>query len=244
MGNRKRILIAEDRTLLRQVLSLLLSAEHDIEVIGEARNGAEALHLASQLVPQLLLMDISLPGTNDTGTIAEIKQRHPDIRVLVLSEHRSEEHVRQALKAGADGYVLKHATPAELILAIRSILEGKTYLSPDVAEKVVSGYLGGGSGMARHTALENLTLREREVLGLIAEGRINRHIAGHLCMSVKTVEKHRANLMKKLDLHNIASLTAFAIEKGVLGSPNARGNELANEAGPVQTDPAPSAISS
>ncbi len=216
-----RILIAEDHTLLRQGLQALLSAEPDMAVVGIAQHSEQAVRLADQLVPQLVLMDLSMPGSNDTGTIVEIKKQHPEVRVLVLSEHKSEERVREALKAGADGYVLKHATRDELILAIRSILNGKTYLSPDVAENVVNGYLGGGGVMHCPSALENLTLREREVLRLIAEGNANRHIASQLCVSIKTVEKHRSNLMKKLDLHNVASLTAFAIEKGVTGGAGA-----------------------
>lgn len=211
-----RILIVEDHTLLRQGLQAMLSADPTLEVVGEAEDGRQALHLAGSLAPNLILMDLSMPGTNGTEAIVEIKKRHPEIRVLVLTVHKAEEYIRAALQAGADGYVLKHATRDELMLAVKSILGGKTYLSPDVAEKVVSGYLDGGNGVNVPTAMESLTLREREVLKLIAEGHANRHIADYLCVSVKTVEKHRSNLMKKLDLHNAAGLTAFAIGRGII----------------------------
>lgn len=218
MTGQNRILIAEDHTLLRQGLLAMLSMEPGLLVVGEAVDGRQAVRLAGNLAPSLVLMDLTMPGTNGTEAIVEIKKRHPEIRVLVLTVHKAEEYIRAALQAGADGYVLKHATREELMLAIRSILGGKTYLSPDVAEKVVNGYLDGGPGGRVPSAWESLTLREREVLKLIAEGHANKHIAVYLCVSVKTVEKHRSNLMKKLDLHNAAALTAFAIERGMVMS--------------------------
>lgn len=216
MDHRHRILIVEDHTLLRQGLQAMLAADPDLEVVGEAEDGRQAIRLAGTLSPRLILMDLSMPGTNGTEAIAEIKRRYPEIRVLVLTVHKAEEYIREALRVGADGYVLKHATRDELMLAIRSILNGKTYLSPDVAEKVVSGYLGGGHDLGDRSTWDSLTLREREVLKLIAEGNPNKYIANYLCVSVKTVEKHRSNLMKKLNLHNASALTAFAIERGMV----------------------------
>lgn len=218
MNIQNRILIVEDHTLLRQGLLAMLSMEPDLEVVGEAMDGRQGVRMAGSLAPGLVLMDLTMPGTNGTEAIAEIKKRYPEIRVLVLTVHKAEEYIRAALQAGADGYVLKHATRDELMLAIRSILNGKTYLSPDVAEKVVNGYLDGGLGGHAPTAWESLTLREREVLKLIAEGHANKHIATYLSLSVKTVEKHRSNLMKKLDMHNAAALTAYAIERGMVMS--------------------------
>lgn len=218
MNIQNRILIVEDHTLLRQGLLAMLSMEPDMEVVGEAMDGRQGVRMAGSLAPGLVLMDLTMPGTNGTEAIAEIKKRYPEIRVLVLTVHKAEEYIRAALQAGADGYVLKHATRDELMLAIRSILNGKTYLSPDVAEKVVNGYLDGGLGGHTPTAWESLTLREREVLKLIAEGHANKHIATYLSLSVKTVEKHRSNLMKKLDMHNAAALTAYAIERGMVMS--------------------------
>lgn len=216
MNQKQRILLVEDHTLLRQGLCSLLSTDPNIEVIGEADNGKDAIRLAVTLAPNLILMDLSMPGTNGTESIREIKKRYPGIKILVLTVHMAEEYIREALHAGADGYVLKHATRDELILAIKSVLNGKTYLSPDIAEKVVSGYLDGGKGINPMSAWDSLTLREREVLKLIAEGQGNKHIASYLCVSVKTVEKHRSNLMRKLNLHNAAVLTSFAIEKGMV----------------------------
>ncbi len=216
MSQKQRILLVEDHTLLRQGLCSLLSSDPNIEVIGEADNGKDAIRLAVTLAPNLILMDLSMPGTNGTESIREIKKRYPGIKILVLTVHMAEEYIREALHAGADGYVLKHATRDELILAIKSVLNGKTYLSPDIAEKVVSGYLDGGKGINPVSAWDSLTLREREVLKLIAEGQGNKHIASYLCVSVKTVEKHRSNLMRKLNLHNAAVLTSFAIEKGMV----------------------------
>jgi two-component system response regulator NreC len=212
----QRIVIVEDHTLLRQGLSAMISADPDVEVVGEADNGRDAIRLAGSLSPNLMLMDLSMPGTNGTESILEIKRRYPKIKVLVLTVHKAEEYVREALKAGADGYVLKHATLAELMVAIKSVLRGKTYLSPDVAEQVVSGYLFGGKGPHQTSTWDSITLREREVLKLIAEGHPNKFIANYLCVSVKTIEKHRSNLMKKLDMHNAASLAVFAIEKGLI----------------------------
>lgn len=217
MHHKQRILIVEDHTLLRQGLCAMISADPDIEVVGEADNGRDAVKLAGSLTPDLILMDLSMPGTNGTESIVEIKRRFPAIKVLVLTVHKAEEYIREALKAGADGYVLKHATHAELMLAIKSVLSGKTYLSPDIAEQVVSGYLGGNQ-INPVSVWDSITLREREVLKLIAEGHPNKYIANYLCVSVKTVEKHRSNLMKKLNMHNAASLTAFAIEKGVVAT--------------------------
>jgi len=216
MLNKQRILIVEDHTLLRQGLCAMISADAELEVVGEVDNGRDAIKFAGSLSPELILMDLSMPGTNGTESIVEIKRRYPAIKILVLTVHKAEEYIREALKAGADGYVLKHATLTELLLAIKSVLKGKTYLSPDIAEQVVSGYLFGGKSLNPVSTWDSITLREREVLKLIAEGHPNKYIANYLCVSVKTVEKHRSNLMKKLDMHNAASLTVFAIEKGVV----------------------------
>ena len=216
MSQKQRILVVDDHTLLRQGLCALLSSDPDIEVVGEAENGKDAVRLAGSLSPNLIVTDLSMPGTNGTESIVEIKKRFPDIKVLVLTIHNTEEYIREALHAGADGYMLKNSTHDELMLAIKSILNGKTYLSPDIAVKVVSGYLDGRKGINPVSAWDSLTQREREVLKLIAEGHGNKHIANYLCLSVKTVEKHRSNLMRKLDLHNAAVLTAFAIEKGMI----------------------------
>lgn len=216
MHHKRRVLIVEDHTLLRQGLQSMLSTEPDLLVVGEAADGRQGIQLAASLVPDLILMDLSMPGINGTEAIVEIKRRHPDILILVLTVYKIEEYVRVSLRAGADGYVLKHATREELLQAIRSTLAGKTYLSPEVADQVINRYLGGEKDAGFASALEQLTARERQVLKLIAEGLPNKSIANYLCLSVKTVETHRYNLMKKLDMHNTASLTTFAIAQGMV----------------------------
>jgi DNA-binding NarL/FixJ family response regulator len=210
-----RILIIEDHTLLRAGLRALLSQGDEFEVVGEFDNGRDAVRSVGTLAPDLILMDLSMPGMNGIEAITEIKQRNPAVRILVLTIHRGEEYIQESLRAGANGYVLKDASHDELRVAIRSVLNGKTYLSPDVSSSVVSGYLGKGTESAS-TPWSTLTHREREVLKLVAEGHSNRSIAQFLSLSVKTVEKHRSNVMRKLDLHNAAMLTAYAIEKGLV----------------------------
>jgi DNA-binding NarL/FixJ family response regulator len=218
VNTKRRILIAEDHALLRAGLRALLSQELDMEIVGEADNGRDAIDSVSGLAPDLVLMDLTMPGTNGIEAIAEIKRDNPAIRILVLTLHRAEEYIHESLRAGADGYILKDATHEELRVAIRSVLNGKTYLSPDISNKVISGYLGTGKSNGSSSAWEGVTQRERQVLKLIAEGRSNKSIAEYLSLSVKTVEKHRSNLMKKLDLHNASMLTAFAIAKGLVTS--------------------------
>lgn len=218
MDSKRRILIVEDHALLRVGLRALLTQEPDIEIAGEADNGRDAIRLISTLAPDLVLMDLTMPGTNGIEVIAEIKRRNPDIKILVLTIHTAEEYVHQSLRAGADGYILKDATHDELRIAIRSVLNGKTYLSPDISNMVISGYLGSGKIANVSSGWETVTHRERQVLKLVAEGRPNKSIAGYLSLSVKTVEKHRSNLMKKLNLHNASMLTAFAFSKGLVVS--------------------------
>jgi DNA-binding NarL/FixJ family response regulator len=225
MVTKGRILLVEDHTILRAGLLALLSKESDFEIVGETDNGRDAMHCIAALKPNIVITDISMPGINGIEAIREIKRRYPEMRVLVLTIHKTDEYIHEALRAGADGYVLKDAHPDELRVAIRSILNGKTYLSPDISSKVITGYLGGGNGgnggsgtPGAVSPWETLTHRERQVLKLVAEGHQNRYIADYLCLSVKTVEKHRSNLMRKLDLHNASTLTAYAIDKGLLAA--------------------------
>ncbi|MBI4293730.1 MAG: response regulator transcription factor [Betaproteobacteria bacterium] len=229
MNTKRRILIAEDHTLLRAGLRALLSQEPDMEIVGEADNGRDAIDSVSSLAPDLVLMDLTMPGTNGIEAISAIKRGNPATRILVLTLHRAEEYIHESLRAGADGYILKDATHEELRVAIRSVLNGKTYLSPDISNKVISGYLGTGKSNGGSSAWESVTQRERQVLKLIAEGRSNKSVAEYLSLSVKTVEKHRSNLMKKLDLHNASMLTAFAIAKGLLASASSPPDDAAEE---------------
>ncbi len=216
MGEKKQIVIAEDHTILREGLRMLLSSNPEFLVVGEAQDGLEAVKLSETFKPDLVLMDLSMPRMNGMGAIQEIKKQCPTTKILVLTVHKTEEYILATLKAGADGYVLKDATHSELMLAIECIFSGRSYLSPGISEKVIEGYLEGRKTIKSTTSWDTLTQREREILKMIAEGYKNKDIADYLCISAKTVEKHRANLMKKLDLHSASSLTAFAMEKGLI----------------------------
>jgi len=216
MGRKMRILIAEDHPILREGLRALLCADRDLQIVGEAGDGRDAIRLARELSPDLGIMDLSMPGMSGLDAIREIKKQCPQTLILVLTLHEAEEYVLESLQAGANGYLVKASTHHELLTAVKSVLTGKTYLSPEIQEKVVTAYLRGGKPTANFSRLDALTTRERQVLKLVAEGHTNKVIADYLFLSVKTVEKHRANLMNKLGLHNASTLTAFAIENGLL----------------------------
>ena len=217
MNEKQRIMIVEDHTLLRAGLRALLQQDADTEIVGESDNGRDAIRLVGKLRPHLVIMDLSMPGMNGIEATRSIKRHYPETRVLVLTLHKNEEYIHESLGAGANGYILKDATHDELRVAVRSIMNGKTYLSPDISGKVINGYLGtGGRASCASTPWDTLTEREREVMKLVAEGHPNKYVAEYLSLSVKTVEKHRSNLMKKLDLHNSSTLTAYAIDKGLV----------------------------
>ena len=216
MKEKQRIIIAEDHRILREGLRALISSNPNFDIVGEAEDGRDAIRCVENLMPDLILLDLSMPRMNGMEAIKEIKKQCPETKILVLTVHRTEEYILATLRAGANGYVLKDATHAELLMAMKSVLMGKRYLSPGVSEKVIEGYLEGRKTLRSSTPWDTLTQREREVLKLIAEGYKNKESADYLYISVKTVEKHRANLMKKLDLHSTSSLTAFAMEKGLV----------------------------
>jgi DNA-binding NarL/FixJ family response regulator len=216
MGNRVRIVLADDHTILREGLRALLSADPNFEIVGEAEDGREAVRCVEKLEPNLLLMDLSMPRMSGMDAISEIKKRFPKTKIIALTVHKTEEYLLTTLQAGVDGYVLKDATHEELVMAIQNVMAGKRYLSPGISEKVIEGYLEGKEDSLSVSSWQKLSQREREVLKLIAEGYKNKEIAEDLCISLKTVEKHRANLMKKLDLHNAAGLTVYAVEKGLV----------------------------
>jgi two-component system response regulator NreC len=210
------IVIAEDHTILRDGLKALLSAQEDFKVVAEAQDGREAIRCVHDFAPDVILMDLSMPRMNGLDAIKEIKKTNPGTKIIALTVHKTEEYVLATLHAGADGYVLKDATHSELVMAMKNVLGGNRYLSPGVSEKVIDGYLKGRGALKSQSAWDTLTQREREILKLIAEGYKNKDIADYLCISLKTVEKHRTNLMNKLDLHNVAALTALAIDKGLI----------------------------
>jgi DNA-binding NarL/FixJ family response regulator len=213
---KKRIVIAEDHTILREGLKALLSLNTELVVVGEAQDGREAIRIVSELKPDLVLMDLSMPRMNGIEAIKEIKKQHPEIKIIVFTVYKTEEYVLASLQAGADGYILKEANYAEFLIAIKNVLMGKHYLSPEISGKVIEGYLKGQQDHTPLTVWDTLTSREREILKLVGEGYKNREIADDLCISMKTVEKHRENLMKKLDLHTASALTSYAIEKGLV----------------------------
>jgi len=218
MSQKVRIVIAEDHTILREGLRMLLSANPNFEIVAEAEDGREAIRCVQKFKPNLVLTDLSMPRMNGMEAIKEIRRESPETKILVLTVHRAEEYILATFRAGADGYILKDSTHSELLMAVKKVLNGRHYISPEISEKVIEGYLEGKKTLKPRTSWETLTQREREILKLIAEGYKNKEIAEDLCISVKTVEKHRANLMEKLDLHSVQALTAFAIEKGLVST--------------------------
>ena len=209
-----KVLLVEDHIVVRQGLKALLSDEADIQIVGEADNGREALSLMATLQPDVVLMDISMPGLNGIEATWQIRQRHPDIKVVILSMHASEEYVFQVLRAGASGYVLKQSDSSEVLTAIRSTLSGGSFLSPAISRTVINDYVRRIEARDHASDLDLLTSREREVLQLLAEGLSNRAIAEQLSISIKTVETHRSNIMSKLDLNNKTDLVKYALRKG------------------------------
>jgi len=216
MVKKNRVVIAEDHTILREGLRALLSLQEEIEVVGEAGDGREAVRVVDEHVPDLLLIDLSMPKLNGMEAISEIRSRHPQIKIIVLTVHKSDEYIVASLDAGADAYILKDASQSELLLAIEYVMRGKIFLSPSISDKVVDAYLEQKKNKKVKSVIDVLTSREKEILKLIAEGLKNKDIADHLCISSMTVGKHRSNLMYKLNLRNTASLTAYAIEKRII----------------------------
>ena len=212
MGNPIRVLIVDDSALVRQILTKGLSADPDIEVVGEAGDGSEAIQRVKELRPDIVLMDISMPGMNGLTATRYILEAHPDVRIIILTQYDSKEYILPLLQVGASGYVLKQCADTDLVKAIRSVYAGDSFLYPSVARTLLESYLGKEEN-ATH---EELTPREREILVLIAQGYTNRQIAEILHISPKTVDVHRSRLMKKLDLHNVADLTRYAIRHGLV----------------------------
>lgn len=213
-----RVLIAEDHTIVRKGLRSLLEGVEGIQVVGEAQDGREALQKVEQLLPDVVLMDITMPLLNGLEATRQIKKLFPQVQVLALTMHANEEYIFQALRAGAAGYVVKEAAPEDLVLAIQAVWRGDSYLSPSVSAKVIGQYVRRAEEAKEPDSYEKLSDREREVLQLIAEGHANREIAEMLHISVRTVETHRANIMAKLDLHSTAEVVQYAIRKGVISS--------------------------
>jgi DNA-binding NarL/FixJ family response regulator len=209
-----RLILIDDHAILREGLIALSNMESDLTVVGQAANIAEGLAVAQATQPDLIITDLALPGSTGLQGIVEFRQRVPASKVLVLTMYDSEEYIRAALSAGAHGYVLKDATRSELMQGVRAVLAGHRHLCSRASSRIVRSYLG--EQKASPPLAAGVTGREREILAMIAAGLSNKRIAVQLKRSVKTVEKHRANLMRKLQLHNVADVTRFALQSGLL----------------------------
>jgi DNA-binding NarL/FixJ family response regulator len=216
--NKIRVLLAEDHTLVRKGLRAILEGYPDIEVIGEAADGREAVTMAEALHPHVIVMDVNMPGLNGLEATDRIKRRVPDVRILILSMHANEEYVLQVLRSGASGYLLKDSATEELVAGIQAVYAGDAYLSPRISRTVIADYVRRTDSEDERAPHELLTPREREILQLVAEGRTSKEISNELHLSIKTVETHRANLMDKLNIHNRAGLIRYAIRAGIIQS--------------------------
>jgi DNA-binding NarL/FixJ family response regulator len=210
-----RVLIADDHTLVREGIAAMLRFYEDVEVVGEASDGKEAIEKASEIKPDVVLMDIAMPGLGGLEATVEIKKLHPDMKIIVLSQYDDKEYVSRFLKAGVSGYLLKKAVGSDLIAAIKAVIKGESYLYPSIAVSVIDGYLGKEMPEVEDP-YEKLTDREHQVLKLIAEGQSHKEIASTLGISAKTVVAHQTNISEKLDIHSRAGLIKFAIQKGVI----------------------------
>ncbi len=211
-----RVLVADDHTIVREGVRLLLDAQPDIEVVGEAADGLQAVKLIRQFRPDLVVMDIQMPNLNGLEATREIKREFPQIQILALTMYESDEYFFQVLNAGASGYVLKKAASADLLSAIRAVHSGDVFLYPSVARRLVSDYLTRVKTGEEQNSFDGLTAREHEVLKLIAEGHTNQAIADKLVISPSTVQTHRTRIMQRLNLHNRAELIQYARRKGLL----------------------------
>jgi DNA-binding NarL/FixJ family response regulator len=219
---RIRVVLVDDHLLVRQGLQALLDMEPDLEIVGEAGNAAAALDLTRRTRPDIVITDVAMPGRSGLAVIGDLRACCPELRILVLSAHSSEEYIRVALNAQANGYVLKDSSREELLHAVRLVAKGEHYLCQAVSARVLSGYLGNGTPRGEPAAGNVMTSRERQVLARIARGMVNKQIAADLDISVKTVEKHRSNLMRKQSLRNAAEAAIHAVRIGLVDAQDVR----------------------
>jgi DNA-binding NarL/FixJ family response regulator len=214
-----KVLIADDHTVVRQGLKALLEAQPDITVVGEAETGRQALRLALKLLPDVVVIDVAMPLLNGLEATRQIIKDVPGTRVLVLSSYSDDEYVRQVTEIGAAGYLLKQTAAEDLIKAIREARIGNAFFSPAISKRLLENCREAFlNGVPAGTRTDRLTSREAEVLQLVAEGNVNKQISAELCISVKTVEKHRQEVMNKLNIHHVAGLTRYAISRGIIKS--------------------------
>jgi two-component system, NarL family, response regulator NreC len=212
-----KVLLADDHTIVRQGLRALLESQEDIEVVGEAEDGRQAFEKTKELVPDVVVIDITMPNLNGVEATRQIKKLNQEIKVLVLTVHDNEEYVHQILQAGASGYLLKESAVSDLVSAINAVKKGDIFLSPSISKVVVKDYIRHAvEGSGDFDSLDILTSREREVLQLIAEGHTNREVAHQLKLSVKTVDVHRSHIMEKLNIHDVTGLVKYSIRKGLI----------------------------
>lgn len=211
-----RIMLADDHTLFRQGIRTLISAEPDMEVVGEAPNGGDAVDKANEVRPDVVLMDIGMPVLNGLDATQQIRRTYPTTKVLILTQHDNDEYVYRILQAGAAGYVLKRSAGAELVSAIRNVNRGDAFLYPSMSKGLLSDYLKRAEAGQEKASYDGLTERERQILKMIADGCTNQQIAHLLCLSVKTVQAHRGHLMEKLNMHDRTELVKYAIRKGII----------------------------
>ncbi len=212
-----KVMLVDDHALFRQGMRALLQSSSDIEIVGEATNGKEAIEKVSQLSPEVVLMDIAMPVMGGVEATRRIRKDNPEIGVLVLTQYEDSEYILSMLKAGAKGYIAKTATATELVAAIRAVNKGESFLYPSATTALIKEYLTRARG--EQSEYERLTDREREILQLVAEGRPNQEIADRLFISVKTVLRHRTSIMEKLGFHNRTELIKYAISKGLIDVP-------------------------
>lgn len=211
-----RVLIADDHAILRDGVRALLSMSEDITVVGEAANGQEAVELARRLAPDVILMDIAMPGLGGIEATIQIRKENPQAKILVLTQYEDREYIRRFLKAGVSGYVLKKAAGSELTTAIRAVSRGGLVLDPEVAREAMREQAEPSAGGRSANPYDSLTDREKQVLKLVAEGHSNKEVAETLEISVKTAMSHREHIMQKLDLHSRTDLIKFALQQGVI----------------------------
>jgi DNA-binding NarL/FixJ family response regulator len=210
------VVLVEDHTILRHGLRSLLTAAGKVQIVGEAGDGQSAIRCILETEPDLVILDLNMPKMDGFSVVTEVKKQQPGIKILVLTMHNDDAYVLKAFKTGVDGYCLKSSSQDELMSAVNTVLSDKRFISPEISDKVLEGYLEANRKLKKQSDWDSLTQREKEVLKLVAEGYQNKEIAEYLFISPKTVEKHRANIMKKTDLHSASALTAYAIEKGLL----------------------------
>lgn len=211
-----KVLLADDHTIVRKGLLSLLLDHEDIDVVGEAHDGRDAIKQVEQLQPDVVVMDITMPLLNGLEATRQIKHRWPNIQVVILTVHTAAEYIFRILQTGASGYIVKQAAPSELIMAIHAAHAGESFLSPSISQTVIQEYITRARLTSCEDSFDTLTERECEIIQLLAEGHTSRDIAEMLVISIKTVETHRGNLMRKLSIDNLADLTKYAVRKGII----------------------------